>query len=261
MKFIGLLRVKDVENWITEVIDALIPLCDKILVFDDHSTDNTINLCKRATIVIYKSPFDTFDESRDKTWLLTKAIETENPDWAIMVDGDEVLEEAGPAKIKQRIISEGTNSFSLPVPYFWNNTDTVRVDGSFGRMAYSGRASIFKVAGLTPDTAVYNNLGYANYGLHCGNIPRVYVGNSPTLNAALWHYGWMNVDVRRRKFDYYTSVDSSRGPDEHLHALIGDPGGPPADAVVGHAGPLSLVPVSQLCNEQGLSRKRTYVTY
>lgn len=65
-----MLRVKNEARWISEVLQSIRPLCESIFVMDDHSTDNTVEICEAIPgVTVLRSPFDTFNEARDKNWL------------------------------------------------------------------------------------------------------------------------------------------------------------------------------------------------
>src|SRR5512146_3144075 len=87
-----MLRVKNEARWIRRVIKALFPLCERVFVLDDHSTDGTPELCCTigAPVTVIPSPFDGFDETRDKNFLYDYVL-THSPEWILHVDGDEML--------------------------------------------------------------------------------------------------------------------------------------------------------------------------
>lgn len=242
MNFVGLMRVKDEEQHIGEAIEALLPLCDRIFVLDDHSTDSTAAICSSYPQVMrFHSQFHSLDEARDKTWLLREAMGLVRPEWVIMVDGDEILEKDGPDKVrryaKEHPLAE---VMSFTVPYYWNDPYTVRVDGSFGRIC---RKSAFRVGNQpAPGALLFGNYSYAKGGLHCGSVPSIYQ-SMPVheVHVALWHYGYMKPEVRRRKYEWYLAHDDGNvHEDSYQHIIQGDPGGPPAEVKLKLAGPLSL---------------------
>jgi len=71
---------------------------DKIIVYDNESTDNTVELCnefnKHFANIVEVRNYATFNQIRDDIYLSIKNYEwrTTNADWNIIVDCDELLE-------------------------------------------------------------------------------------------------------------------------------------------------------------------------
>lgn len=254
--FLGVMRVKNEARWIAESIESLLPLCDRIVVFDDHSTDNTVEVCRKfEQVTVWESAFNDLEEARDKTWLVDRATELYPTDWVFMLDGDEVLEAYGPDKIRRHIANApGVRVLSFHVPYYWNDTEHVRIDGSFGKFV---RGSAFRVSDLPMGGKIFSNNLYAKHGLHCGCIPASLLGcQTNPLNVALWHYGYMDAETRRRKYEFYTSVDGGNTNEENYrHIIQGDEGGPAANETLKVAGPLVLASIDDVCVTHNFSRR------
>ena len=54
---IGLLRIKNEARWIAHVVQSIQPVCGRILIFDDHSTDGTPEICESRGCRVFRSPF------------------------------------------------------------------------------------------------------------------------------------------------------------------------------------------------------------
>ncbi len=76
-RFLCAMRVKNEQLHIYEVIASVLPLCRRIFVFDDHSTDGTPEICHRfgERVSLFPSPFEGLDESRDKNFLLKHVVQ------------------------------------------------------------------------------------------------------------------------------------------------------------------------------------------
>jgi hypothetical protein len=70
-QFVAMLRIRNEERWIQEVIRSTFHLCDRVFVLDDHSTDQTRSLARSVDprVTVFDSPFKGLNESRDKNWL------------------------------------------------------------------------------------------------------------------------------------------------------------------------------------------------
>ena len=221
LSFTGVLRIKNEAAHIAEVIDSILPLCDRILVLDDNSTDETPEICARYApkLELIRSPFEGLDEVRDKAFLLDR-LKQDAPDWALWIDGDEVLERGGPAQIRAAAVDPQVAALSLKIAYVWDRHDQVRVDGIYGTFR---RPSAFRVRGQPLDALEFRPTGQGG-NLHCGNIPQGLRGGTLNLPIRLKHYGYMEPARRQAKYDWYRRVDpGNRGEDEYRH-LIGLPG-------------------------------------
>ena len=69
----GLLRIKNEARWIEKVIRSVRPVCEKILVLDDHSDDGTPEICESLGCTVFRSEFTGIHEARDKDWLLDQS--------------------------------------------------------------------------------------------------------------------------------------------------------------------------------------------
>lgn len=255
MQFIGMLRVKNEARWIERVVHSLEPLCERIFVFDDHSTDGTPELCEALGCTVYRSEFDSLNEIRDKNALYQKVWAAVMPNagpesqtWAIAIDGDEELEPDGPRKIRAACQRPGVHALALPIVYLWNSPEQIRTDGVYGKFARIGRGSVFRM--ISPFYAfgrkVHRGREQANF--HCGSIPWDLMGQVQSCNARLLHYGYMEKADRLRKFDWYRQNDpENKAEDNYRHMVQGDIPEVPARFRQGielmHAGPLQLEPL------------------
>jgi glycosyltransferase involved in cell wall biosynthesis len=258
MTVFGLLRIKNEARWIVDVLLSILPLCERIFVLDDHSEDGTAELCEKLgdRVIVIRSQFDGLDERRDKDVLLTKAMEHvpsvhleedgRSPYWAIVIDGDELLDPVGADVIGRHLPTTASHAFRLPVRYLWDSDlktypmrKQIRVDGVYRNFA---RPSIFRLfsRGFRFQTTP------AAGNLHCSSIPEQLLHQAQeTLDAPLWHLGYNDRADRLRKYRWYNSVDPGNVlEDGYRHCVQGDVAEVPADARLRHAGPLELVTVA-----------------
>lgn len=232
---IGLLRVKNEARWITRVIASLRPLCARIVVMDDHSTDGTATLCSAAGAEVLASPFDSLDETRDKNWLMAQ-VGVSPGDWVAMIDGDEILLPGYESQIHEAMKS-GAQAIALRVLYAWDSEDQFRVDGVYGKFR---RASIFRFDGQAFQGGAC--------GFHCGNAPAAIRYNSLQTDIPLLHLGYLERADRLRKYAWYNENDPDNvGEDCYRHIVQGDIPEVPAESQLMHAGPLRLesIPICQ----------------
>lgn len=229
-RFLCAMRIKNEAGNIHEVLSRALSLCQSALVFDDHSTDATQQICRSfgTRVVVFPSPFEGLDEARDKNHLLKKIIEA-NPEWVLWIDGDEVLERSGPEKLRQAAEQgAGIACYSLQIAYLWDDQRHVRVDGIYGQFR---RPSFFRLKGQPVKQLCFRASGFGG-NFHCGNVPHGLVGESGSLNVRLKHYGYMTREQRLEKYNWYITHDPNNTLEDDYRHLAEIPGarhapGPP----------------------------------
>lgn len=256
-----MIRVRNEARWIGRALASIMPICERIFVLDDHSDDETAAICMSIpSVVMLRSPFEGLNESRDKNWILDLVQHTEHPDWIIAIDGDEVLQPESVPLIRAAL-NTPMRCISFRVRYLWDREDQVRVDRVYGQFA---RQSMFRpgkerFTGTAP-------------GFHTGNVPMSLWGSCCYPGASLLHLGYRDTADRVRKFQWYSKMDPDNEIEgRYLHLIQGDgpvamPACPeyaglaarfgqdwhslvidiPAVAVLQHAGPLALKPLSEV---------------
>ncbi len=282
LDFVAMLRIKNEEAHIAEVLQSINSLCDAIFVFDDNSTDRTAEIVKLFEKVHYiRSPFEGLNESRDKNYLYDQIIKYCEPNWILCVDGDEVLEANGPAIIRDYVTRfPDVQAWKLKIAFLWDSPDQVRVDRIYNDFWRPSMFRPFIPRPHVPDdialmkefrfmaTPFGRHVGADKPNLHCSSVPQRLLHAARILPARLKHYGYMERDNRVRKLDYYTSIDwLNASEDCYRHMCQGDD--PtldelplictllkmnvltladasslivPADSYLVHAGPLTMAP-------------------
>lgn len=257
MTLFGLLRIKNESRWIREVLAAALPICERIFVLDDNSTDGTPEVCESVSerVTVIRSEFTTLDESRDKSLLLQRVMDCvpdvhlrgnpRSPFWALAIDGDELLD-TGPRR--QRIVEtcrdHPAHAFKLPIKYLWNSDLSlvdrlghrqIRADGVYAKFA---RPSVFR---LFNRAFRYQTTPWGG-NFHCSSIPQELLGQSDNLiGCPIWHLGYNDQADRIRKWEWYNKIDpGNAAEDEYRHCVQGDVVSVPAHARLKHAGPLRL---------------------
>lgn len=108
--------VKNEENFIWYAISSIIDFVDKALIWDNGSTDNTVQIIeelkkKWPTKIVFKSFSGSVSEGRQKM------IEGTDADWFIVLDGDEVWWEDSIKKLVDEINENGEKLDSIVVPF------------------------------------------------------------------------------------------------------------------------------------------------
>lgn len=231
---LGMSRVKNEERWIHRCIRSM-AFCDHVILFDDHSSDQTVALAARARpdIEIVSSPFESgdLDEVRDKNFLLDLALK-HSPDWIVHLDGDEEIT----PEARQAILTagEGVDLLDFRIAYMWDDPQQIRVDGVYGHF----RA--VRAFRPQPGWRFLEKPGAAK-GFHCGQYPKRAGLTWRNVNSMILHWGYFDAELRARKQAFYRLHDpNNAAEDNYRHLTQGDPGGESADAVLKHGGPLRL---------------------
>lgn len=225
----GMIRVQNEGRWISRVVRSIAPLCEQVFVFDDHSTDDTADICRREGCVVLPSPFTGFDQRRDMQHLYEQTM-VPKPDWIISIDGDEELAQADQEIVRAALsAAPGISFYTMRILYLWDKEHQVRVDGVYKDFR---RKRIFKP---TPKASFSGGLHTTGAG-HIAGL----TGRAVNLEARLLHYGYLHREDRIRKYRWHNqSIDpANNSEDSYKHMVIGDLF--PPDSQFLHAGPLTL---------------------
>lgn len=245
--FLGMLRIKDEARWIRRVIRSIQPLCERIFVFDDHSTDGTPEICEELGCTVYRSHFpETTNETRDKNWLLRQVWKEVNPlqrgpgsqHWILSIDGDEEMEPGGLEIIRRSTVDPSTHALVTRIVYLWDSEDQIRTDGIYGRFK---RASAFRMVSPIHAFGDPRKRDRAQSNFHCGSVPWELMSQAKDCGARLLHYGYLHREDRIRKYEWYNAKDpKNKVEDEYRHVVQGDVPEIPSNRKLVHAGPLTL---------------------
>jgi glycosyltransferase involved in cell wall biosynthesis len=101
MKVIGLTRIRNESDIIQETLDHMSTFCDEVYVYDDCSTDNTVDICNKHDIVKHVVEGKSWDkdrenaefENRQEVFLYAKRhADIKHDDWFIYMDADERID-------------------------------------------------------------------------------------------------------------------------------------------------------------------------
>lgn len=93
----GITKVRNESEIIQDTLDHYAQWCDKIWVYDDASTDNTVEICKAHPAVAWVIEGHKLDPDRQRAeqrnrQMVLKAAQGAKPDWVIYFDADERIE-------------------------------------------------------------------------------------------------------------------------------------------------------------------------
>ena len=220
-RILTMLRIKNEERWIETCLASLLDVVDGIVILDDGSTDRTPQIVRTFPKVLrYEYVTNpTVDEVRDKNLLLSWTLKF-NPDWILALDGDEELGPLSRDVIRKEIFRVTRHNpefvaLSFRFIYFWNDTETYRIDGEYADVWHP---RLFTTWNQDISSLRFNSAGHGA-GFHCGSIPGGLIGRVKKAGVVVKHYGYVDPEVRAKKYEYYRRNDpeaSARGYYEHL---------------------------------------------
>ncbi|WP_306524135.1 glycosyltransferase [Dokdonella sp.] len=222
-KIVAMLRIKNESEWIAEVLASIERIADEIVILDDHSTDDTVRICRtfRKVVALHEQCDRDVDEVRDKNILLAMALERD-PDWILAMDGDEVLEESAAKRIRDGIRSAPPQvaTFAFEWLYFWNDREHYRVDGKYHSLWHP---RLLRMAGQDRQKLAFRNTGHGG-NFHCGSLPANVVGLSSRLDVKVKHYGYLHRIHRERKLEFYRQHDPEAAAQGYYDHLVDETG-------------------------------------
>ncbi len=206
-KIIAMYRVKNEARFIEQSLKSVIDICSEIVVLDDNSTDETVEICSGFDKVtnILKQKELPLDETRDRNYLFETTRKLD-PDFVLVIDGDEVFMPNAYELLFEEISTIYPNSgvFDFQFLTLWDNASTIRTDGIFGNY-WQKRLLRMKNQPLSLLFVENDNPG----NIHCGSVPPSSVGftNPAKSSVKIFHLASLDNKVRKQKYDYYTKTD------------------------------------------------------
>lgn len=100
---IGIVLIKNEDRFIEQVLKNILDFCDSIIVTDNGSTDNTVNIVKRMATQHAKITLKHVQHPRESHEVLEPYAGKDV--WVFGVDGDELYDPKGLQELKQKILT------------------------------------------------------------------------------------------------------------------------------------------------------------
>jgi len=103
----GIILTKNNERTIVSCLNSIIPLIKELIIIDDFSTDNTLEIIKQIypEAIIKQRKLERFDEQRNY------GISLVNYDWILMIDSDEIISSELASSIKNLKEENNINAY------------------------------------------------------------------------------------------------------------------------------------------------------
>jgi len=219
-KLTAMMQVKnEAHRYLRMVLDDLSEYVDAIVIVDDGSIDDTVQICLSYPKVIslgksYTSMYGV-DEMKLKRRLFRRTIAT-RPDWILAVDADEIFENRFKWQVREMINQDKVDWYSFRFYHFWNSMTHYRVDKLWAPVQYGPR--LFRYI----PNAEYR---WNDQALHCGSVPINLISDFPGTQSdiRIKHYGYAgDKEDILRKYRFYTARDpvSEFCPRSHYDSML-----------------------------------------
>lgn len=192
----------EADRYLERVLKSAKRYASNFVIIDDASTDNTVEVCekvlkdvKHKIVKNNESLFKNEYKLRMEQWKETIAT---NPDWIMFLDADEEFEEEFVEKYMYLLKNKNVDAYQFRLYDMWNELE-YRQDDLWNPNIYR------------PFLIRYQpkfNYKFKKTNQHCGRLPY----NATSLETAnsifrVKHYGWMNENDRKAKYDRYKKLD------------------------------------------------------
>lgn len=174
---------KNEENNIVDCLES-ISWCDEVIIIDDHSTDNTVELAKRAGAKVYSHSLDQ-DFSAQRNFGLQKA----QGEWVLFVDADERVSSA----LWYEIMAMINNPIGGYDGFYLKRKDTL-----WGKELQYGETGNIKLLRLAKkDAGQWNGYVHETWKIK---------GKTSVLKNPLAHFPHQTVAEFLTEINYYTTI-------------------------------------------------------
>ena len=199
---IGTMLVRnEADRWLRQVLKQMKSVCDKLIILDDYSTDNTPEICKEYGDV-YKSErqYWGFNEIRQRKHLWELGISYANDgDWILCLDADETIPKIDLLLRKIKTAEQyKVDGLAFKLYDMWNQThyrDDIYWCGHNGDWLMCVKYDASK------------QYEWCEKVLHCGRFPVNACSLLGRTGLEIQHWGWSTSKDREIKYNRYKEVD------------------------------------------------------
>jgi len=225
----------EADRYLVPWLEHLLSFCDDVILFDDHSTDDTRKIAfgyDGVTVIENTGPRFFANEAEARNRLLEHTYRV-NADYVLSIDADEFI---GNTDYLRSAIEGDKPVYAVTMREAWMVATTTAK--TFGRwpndLTITDRKIGLRVDGLWGDRRTHmlwkhpgpNVRGSVwkipNRKLACGREPLQVRRTKPVeAGLAVYHFGWTRVAERQARADRYYEHDGGRfHADKHLQSLL-----------------------------------------
>lgn len=208
MKLVAGMLVKNEANrFLGQVIDAISIFADELVVLDDQSSDNTVQVVlNRTTIptfIHYVRPEDGVSFANEVTLrkMLYAKVLLRRPDWLIIIDADEVYHPASREAFQALMSRTDVDIWGFRLYDMWD-ANHYRSD----RLWLAHEIHTYMMMRVMPEFVPR----WLEIPQHCGRLPDNYrsLRLQGTDQIRIKHYGWTRPEDRVKKYERNMSHDA-----------------------------------------------------
>lgn len=243
MRIVGSLVVKnEADRYLQSCLGWNSAWWDELFVFDDQSSDKSVEICRRHTdsLETRTERTPTFFEHegvfRRHAWqIMSDVCNLKSGDWVFSFDADEFLVGATQPvdlrleleRLAEHAEQRGLNSVSIPIPEIWSLDEPlkVRTDGFWATMRLPRFCRFIEGS----DEWMPKAMG-------CGSTP-LYSYINPLKDVEslrLLHVGWADQGERRARYERYIALKNHGHNPRHIASIVRNPTLKPWDGQVPH---------------------------
>lgn len=209
-------------RFLEETISAIKPCLSNVVILDDNSDDDTVEICERCLKgvphKIIKNKESNFAKEYIARELLWKETIKTNPEWIICLDADEVLEEKAVKIIPELLKNPVADAYSFPLYDMWDETH-YRDD----RYWHAHNSFMPTMLRFQPK---YRYSRFLHTNQHCGRFPKNafdFIINCD-YPLRIKHLGWLRDEDKQRKYERYMELDpeGKYGSIEQYQSILDD---------------------------------------
>lgn len=200
---IGAMLVRNESGrYLERVLEQMQQVCDRIVIVDDCSTDDTVEICRSYGADVYQhhheSLFVTNElELRKGLW---NAAARNHGDWILCLDADEAL--SNPEKLREMIAlaeQRGCDALAFRLYDMWSETH-YRNDH-----LWNAHKRFWPMCVRYDERKDYD---WLEQPLHCGRFPLNAYKLPMDAKIDILHWGWSREAERKAKYERYMSIDT-----------------------------------------------------
>jgi len=201
----AILARNEADRYLARVIANCQALCDRVLVVDDHSEDDTLSLAADLGCVTSQTRSDAGFWGRDETaaraqlWLEATALAGQDG-WVYVADADHELVGIDRDGMQMLTRSNIVTCWAWPLADCWDSDALMRIDG-YWQAHTTPRPWMFRVS----PTATYAP-HWDRKAIHAGHAPHNYPMLAGTAPGFIRHLGYVEREARERKSKRYLDL-------------------------------------------------------
>lgn len=216
MRLITALLVRnEADRYLRRVLERSSEFSDAILVLDDGSTDDSVELAKsflKATVKRRQSDgFWGKDETPARAELWERAVKLAQGGWILFCDADQLLV----GDPRPYCYSWEVGIWAFPLADCWDSEDQMRVDGPWQYGPQTPRPWLINTKPFGPDFKPQ----WERHGLHVGHIPSNAILPGAVAPTLWWrHLSYLDRNDRLSKHKKYLEASQHLTEFERAHA-------------------------------------------